>query len=555
MAKPAYTIKIKEICERVASAFTKKQNLDTFWQEVAELHYPERATFTVSKILGSGYTSENYSAAPILHRREFGNWLGAILRPKGRDWFKPRARDNAINDLPEVQTYLTNKAQVHRSLLYDYRSQFIRSNAVADHDYITFGNSVQLIDELSEKNGLLFRTFHLKDCAWFENDDGVVDTLFRKMKMQLRDVIQQKGWDIPQAVRERASLKPYDEIEVYHAFFPIEDLYEGAKPDREGAAYLSCYIDIANKHLLSKKEERLFRYVVSRWFTLDGSPYAVSPCVMASLPDARSIQAMVSTILEAGEKSVNPPLVGVSEAITGPVNLYAGGVTYVDPDYDERSGEALRALDMGKHPEMGVVLLDRMQDSIASAWYVNKLFLPPPSANPMTAEETARRMEEYLRVSQPIIEPAEAERNGLLLDTSMSIAMLLGYWGPMSKEKDVPDDMPDALKGRQVDLTYDNPIEDARRLSKTQAFPQVVGLAAQAGQVDPAAPAMVAWKKAFKDAVAGVAPPDWLLPEQEAEEATEAAGEMVKEEAAMGQAGQVIDMAAMAAKAAPKEAA
>jgi hypothetical protein len=65
---------------------------------------------------------------------------------------------------------------------------------------------------------------------------------------------------------------------------------------------------------------------------------------VAALAEARLLQQMVLTLLEAGQKAVDPPMVAAQEAIQGGINIYAGGVTYVDAEYDERLGEALRPL-------------------------------------------------------------------------------------------------------------------------------------------------------------------------------------------------------------------
>jgi hypothetical protein len=37
----------------------------------------------------------------------------------------------------------------------------------------------------------------------------------------------------------------------------------------------------------------------------------------------------------------DPPLIAVGDAIQGGTNLYAGAINWVDPDYDERTGEVL----------------------------------------------------------------------------------------------------------------------------------------------------------------------------------------------------------------------
>jgi hypothetical protein len=48
---------------------------------------------------------------------------------------------------------------------------------------------------------------------------------------------------------------------------------------------------------------------------LPGLAYAYSPATVVALPDARLLQQMTLTLLEAGQKAVDPPLKATSEAI------------------------------------------------------------------------------------------------------------------------------------------------------------------------------------------------------------------------------------------------
>ncbi len=538
----------EELCKQAHDAFKRKENLDNFWQTTAELHYPERADFETKKTLGEDFCSGLYASDPIIFRRDFGNFIGAVLRPKGREWFKPRARRKVINDRANVQTWLVQKGEDTRSLLYDTRSQFIRSMREADHDWVAFGNSVQTVEEYRTRNGFLWRTWHLRDCAWLENYDGEVDTMFRKFEIPIRVLPERartRGWNISPKATERLRRQPDSKIEVLHIVMPYEQFVLGTSKDVRVHDWVSIYLDRSHKHTMSIKQVPWFPYVVSRWFTISGSPYAFSPCVVASTPDARVLQTMTWTIMEAGEKAVEPPLIGTHEAIIGAVDIRAGHVTWADRNYDEKEGAALRALELGKHPELGEALRQGMRGTLMEAWYLNKLFLPPPAQQPMTAQESAQRHEEFLRASTPIIEPAEEERNGKPLDLVMSMAMELGYWGDLNE-------MPEELKGENVDLTYDNPIEDARRQSKTLAFGQVVQLNEAGKTLDPTLAAHLDANKAFRDAIAGVAPPDWLVSEDEAAERAAELGQGVDEQAGLDQAGQLAAIAAEASKAMPQ---
>ena len=530
------------ICQQIAAAFSCRGSLLDFWQECAENFYPERANFTVKRTLGESFASNLYESSPVIARRDFANNLGASIRPLGRVWFKPRARDDFINERSEVQAYLEKRGLATLSRLKDRRSQFIRAATAGDHDYSTFGNSVTSVEPWPDRSGMRYRTWHLRDCAWRDNYEGETDTMFRKIKVSVRHLCRQgdtQGWDIHPKVKERLEKDPEGDVEAYHVLMPWWDYNPNMPRKNRKLEFVSAYVDMSNKWIMLEKQQSMFNYAVSRWFTIDSSPYAFSPAAICAIPDSRTLQVMTWSIMEAGEKAVEPPMVAVEEVVQGGVDLRAGAVTWIDKRYDERTGEAIRAIEMGGSPQFGEVLRDAIQGNLQSAWYLNKLFLPE-SGPQMTAEEVMRRHEEWLRIAQPIVEPAEVERNSKLLEITMQMEMEMGLWGPL-------DLMPKELRGRDVDFAYDNPLNDARKQSASNSYKALMAIAAQSVEVyqSPAILNNLDKNKAFREAVIGVAPPDWLVPEDEATEAVQGEEEA---ETASAAAGEVAALAPAAAQ-------
>lgn len=500
----------QEICSQVSAAFVKKGDLDSFWQSVAENFYPERADFTLKRSLGEDVASGLYASEPIIARRDFSNYLGSAIRPKGRVWWKPKPRDEEIASRSDVQSYLERRGMATFNRMKDWRSNFIKSATAAEHDYATFGNAVRSIEERPDRLGLRYRTWHLRDCAWRENYDGEVDTMFRKVVLPVHQLMSRErvGWSLHPKIREKAIKNPEDKIECYHVLMPVWD-YDPNRRQSKGLDFVSCYVDMGNQWCMWEKDVPIFNYSVSRWFTIDGSPYAFSPAVICALPDARSLQVMTWSIMEAGEKAVEPPMIGVEEVIQGGVDIRAGAVTWIDKRYDERTGEALRAIEMGGSPQFGEVLREGIRGNLKDAWYLSRLFLPEAGPQ-MTAQEIQRRHEEWLRVAQPIIEPAEPELAGRVLDATMQLEMHIGLWGDAKK-------MPEPLRGRMVDFGYDNPLEDARKQSATNAFRSMIETTAMGREAfGDAVLKHIDADTAFREAVAGVAPPNWLVPEDQA---------------------------------------
>jgi len=268
--------------------------------------------------------------------------------------------------------------------------------------------------------------------------------------------------------------------------------------------YVGVYVDVANQHVM--EETGMFQpyYVVPRFQTIAGSPYAYSPATVVGLPDARALQAMTFTLLEAGERYTRPPLIATMGAIRGDVDLTGDGITWVDKEYDEKLGAALRPLnqDRGGYP-IGMDMRANIVEVLSSAFYLNKLSLPDVNRD-MTAYEVQERMKQYRRENLPLFAPIEAEYNGQLCEMSFEIAMRSGFLGS-------PYDIPESLREREVVFKFQSPLSQSEEERKATQFSQTARLLAEAAQFDPNAVANINFDVALRDAVLGTgSPATWL---------------------------------------------
>jgi hypothetical protein len=250
-------------------------------------------------------------------------------------------------------------------------------------------------------------------------------------------------------------------------------------------------------------------YVIPRWQTVSGSQYAYSPATVAGLPDARLLQAMTYTLLEAGEKHTNPPMVAVQEAIRSDVAVYAGGITWVDAAYDERLGEVLRPLSQDKSGmPLGIDMARDVRAMLSDAFYLNKLTLPQ-RAPEMTAYEVGQRIQQYIRDALPLFEPMELEYNGAICEETFSILLRSGAFGS-------PFDMPKGMRGQELSFKFESPLHEAIEREKGNKFLEAQQFIAGAVQLDPSVAYVVDAKRALRDALDGIGiPAQWVHSEEE----------------------------------------
>jgi hypothetical protein len=261
------------------------------------------------------------------------------------------------------------------------------------------------------------------------------------------------------------------------------------------------------------------------------------------------LQQMTLTLMEAGQKAVDPPMLAVGDAIQGGVNLFAGGITYVDAEYDEKTGEALRPLPIDKTGfQWGDAREAKVRELIQEAFYLNQIQLPELKGD-MTAFETQKRVEEYIRRALPLFEPMETEYNGALCDKTFDLLLRNGAFGDGWN-------MPPALGGQKVRFTFESPLQAAQTRANSQAFMQTAQLLQTAAGLDPMVVHDVDFDRAFRDAAEGAgAPAAWFLDEnvaaQKKAEAQQAQAQQAEQQALMQQlmaGSQIADQAGGAVK-------
>jgi hypothetical protein len=308
---------------------------------------------------------------------------------------------------------------------------------------------------------------------------------------------------------------PHREVRCLHVVIPGEDydrvpLPGQSKPAKFRTPWVSIYLDAENDAVLEEVGSFSRIYTIPRWQTVSGSQWAYSPAAVAGLPDARLLQAMTLTLMEAGEVSVRPPVIATQEAIRSDVALYAGGITWVDAEYDERLGEALRPLitTQGAGLTAGMEMMRDAREKLAEAFYLNKLGLPAPERE-MTAYETGQRIQEWIRQALPLFEPVEAEYNAAICEDTFEALMREGAFGPYQW-------IPQSIRGQQVRFEFESPLHQATERKKGALLLQAAQLIGQAVQLDPNVAAELDASSALRDALEGVGvPATWLRDPEE----------------------------------------
>lgn len=503
----------QDLVQRGSFLFNKRKAITSLWQEIAENFYPQRADFTLTRYIGEEFAEHLYTSYPLLVHRELSNSIAAMLRPRKKEWFFISVDDHERLS-KGAKSWLEWATNRMRQAMYDRKAHFVRATTEGDADFTAFGQCciTREINWASESPHLLYRCWHLRDVAWAEMADGSIGEIYIRWKPTVRQLKQQFGEDrLHRAMLENCNTKQGGDLAQVDCMRLVvsSDIYQGQAGQFVGGygsvmrqhgnpnAWVIVYLDVANNHIIHEQGVPSHGITLPRWQTVSGSQYAYSPATVAGLPDARLLQAMSLTLLEAGEISVRPPMIATQDAIRSDIQLYAGGITWADVEYDERKGDVLRPINQDRRGlPMGYDVHDRQQMALAEAFYINKLTLPPPEGD-MTAFEVGQRVEEYVRAALPLFEPMEHEYNGQLCEDTFDALLRAGHFGAIA-------DIPQELQGRDVHFKFVSPLHDAIERKNASEFLESADLIERAMALDPNAIMAMDVSSALRSALEGV---------------------------------------------------
>ena len=490
--------KPQDLVQRGAFLYGQRKAILTLWQEIAENFYPQRADFIINRYIGEEFAEHLYSSYPILVQRDLSNSFAAMLRPRAKEWFHVEVED--MESLSQAgKHWLDVSTKKMRAAMYDRRAHFVRATSEGDADFSAFGQCAisRDINWKVQSPHLVYRCWHLRDIAWAEKADGSVGEIYIKWKPTIKVLKEEYGEDnLHQNLKNKSGTEDLQTVECMRLAVST-DVYDGQTGQGKGYPWMMVILDAQNNEIIFETPLLSHGITLPRWQTVSGSQYAYSPATVAGLPDARLLQAMSLTLLEAGEMSVRPPMIATQDAVRSDIQLYSGGITWADSEYDERKGDVLRPINQDRRGlPLGYDTREAQMAMLAEAFYINKLTLPPPEGD-MTAFEVGQRVEEYVRAALPLFEPMEHEYNGQLCEDTFDGLLRAGTFGSVQ-------DMPPDLQGRDVHFRFVSPLHDAIERKDAAIFLESAELIATAIEMDSSALAHYDTGEALRDALEGI---------------------------------------------------
>lgn len=527
--------KTKLLIEKSMSLLSNKTSLNSFWQNIAENFYPQRAFFTSRNPIpyGRDFASHLTTSFPILVAQEYASLISAYLRPAGQQWFEigidNKGQNREIDN--DGKRFLEEATRIQTNVIKDRKSGFSIAVDQGDADFASFGQCVISI-EIDWKNvTLLHRCWNMRDVAWAQGPNGLINYVCREWKTTIRNAKSFFGDKLSPETLRKSHDQGDAELIIHHIVMETEEYYntysdKESKEQKIKSPYVSLYVQLEGNHEIEIVGSPTIIYFIPRDQLVSGSQYAYSRAVVAALPDARLLQSITLSLLEAGEKAVNPPLLAQEDAVRDDISLAANTINFVATNEGQRIDDIVKVMNLDRSGlQYGLTMQADIRESQRNAFFLNKLSLPQLQGE-MTATEVRKRYQEWIRNASPFVDRLETEYNQQLVKMQFETLMHVKAFG---FDEEMPDSIRDDFLKGDITFNFRNPLVEAEGEEDAQKFLEMKGIIADTAALDPSVANIPKVEIALRDALEGLGiPAKWLKSEDEVAELNEQQAQVQK---------------------------
>lgn len=471
-----------------------RHNWDSLWQDLSDYFCPGRITAVRKEEPGARKTQKIYDNTGADAAQKLAAGLYSRTVNPSSKWFY-LTLEEADSDL-EQNSKVCEWFDIARD-----RTQSVINKRGTGALYQTYCDLTTLCNAVLFTNedpitGISFRVFPIDTVDIAEDYRGVVDTVYRKFEMTLRQIEQEFPGKLPYDKKQQMEDDPDAKAWVLHVVGPRKK-YDPDKIDNLNMPIESVYILCDNEVVLQEGGYPEMPYAVARLEVLAGELYGRGPATIA-LPEVKSLNEMAKLQLDGSNMRLRPPLDVPVNAYLNPIELIPG---YKNLNQDE-GGRRVTALNVSGDLQYTSKDIEAMQTKVKEIFYNDQLYLRTNAE--MTATEVQKRSEIQMQLMGPWQGRLELELFEPLINRILGILIRQGEVPPppqelleASEDQTLSGKPQEELSEKQAEkqrqkyttkalkIVYDSPLARAQRLVDVQVIDQVKMSIAQAMQLNP----------------------------------------------------------------------
>ena len=459
---------VGDYLDRFSRMENDRSAFDNTWQDIAD-HEIGRRNFTTVRTPGRERMSQIYDTTAITSLDLLSSALHSLLTNSAVRWFEIETEFPGMNEQKDIRMWLENAKDIMYAAFNRNEAAFTSNMHEVYFDLAAFGTCCLYIGD-QPGFGPYFSSRPLGEIYFAEDSRGRIDTVFRKFVLSARQAVQKFGEEeVPFAVKKLESNESDDTFNFLHVVTPNPDVQYGYI-DYGGMPFHSCYVCIDEEMKVSEGGYWEMPYCIARWEKDSGETYGRGPGWRA-LADAKMLNAMNKTMLEAAQKSVNPPLLVADDGEIPQLNAHPNGViTY---RAGTLSDDPIRYLEARSQFQIGVAEIQDKRENVRRAfhWELLQLYESPH----MTATQVIELANQTQRLLAPVIGRMQSELLEPIIERVFGVLLRAGAFAQP----------PEILQGQNLTVNYLSPASRAQRMSDSSAIVEAVGTAIQLSEAFP----------------------------------------------------------------------
>lgn len=431
-----------EICDRLKSMKenSHRHSWEILVQECYDFIDPTDGNVISSRSPGSDLYNEIYDATAGLAFQRFIAGMYSHNTPADQKFLDISSEYDDLNDNEEVSLWFND---ITRILLNEISKSNYPLEIQQTYAGLGIPGQSAIICLPGESNILKFKTFHYKNTFIDENDDGLVDTLYRVYEMTARNAYLTFGDRLSSQILDASKdpKKSMNKFSFIHAIFPRKDRDIRVK-DAENMPWASVNVEHKTKRTLKVSGYEEQPFACPRFYKDIDDVNGRSPG-MKALAMVRRIEAEALTILNRANYDADPAMISPDD------EFYSKGVSpgsrlIYNP---HETGAKPEFLTIPSKEGLAQWVNERTEQAIKAHFFED--FFALVKSLPSDIERTAFELAERRQESVELLSPSRGRlKKGLydpLFTRAINIAMRAGVF----------PEMPDAVKERpQFKLEY-----------------------------------------------------------------------------------------------------
>jgi hypothetical protein len=449
----------------------KRSFYEPYWRDIDRFVDPHGAgAWDKSRATFTNEADELFDVTALDGLDRYTAAIAGVTIPRQQRWHGIGFPDRELMKIAAVQRW----CEVATDVLFMARYAPWTGFEAQAHEDIRqegkYGTSPMWIGD-NVGRGLFYKTLHLSECYIDEDFSGRVDTVHRCYTQTIKAAAAEFGIENLSDKTRRDFEDPKkrnNEIEILHVVRPNRE-YEPGYFGPKGKPIESLYIELAEKHVISRKGFNSMPIPVSRHVTGPRDCYGRSPA-MKVLATVKGLNAMARTILDAANKAVDPPLLYADDADITKVATKAGGLTA--GGVNDQGQQLVHPLLTGAQLPIGAEIREEERQVVKGAFLEEFFRLLTDPSDRMTATQVMETLQKEGVLIAPFAGRRETEKLGPQVERELDILMRAGAIPPF------PPEVTEAGVRPRAYMT--NPLSRMARADEVTGFTRLVEIGVQA---------------------------------------------------------------------------